>query len=35
MELQRDSGHFERFDNSVGKSEDWYYDLSGGEVFED
>ena len=35
MELWRDSGHFEQFDNSVGKSEDWYSNLSGGGVFGD
>ena len=35
MELQRNSGHFEQFDNSVGKSEDWYSNLSGGGVFGD
>ena len=33
--LQRDSRHFERSDNSVDKSEDWYSDLSGGGVFGD
>ena len=30
MELQRDSGHFGRFDYSMGKSAHWYSDLSGG-----
>ena len=32
VELQRDFEHFDRFDSSVGKSEDWYSNLSGGGV---
>ena len=35
VELQRDSDHFEMFDNSMGTYEDWYFDLSGGGVFGD
>ena len=35
MDLQSDSEHFERFDNFVGKFDDWYSDLSGGGVFGD
>ena len=35
MEIYRDSGHFERFDNFVGMYEDWYSDLIGGGVFGD
>ena len=35
MEIQRDSGHFEPFDNCVGKYEDWYSDLSCSGVFGD
>ena len=35
VELQRDFGHFGRFDNSVGRPEDWCSDLSGGGVLGD
>ena len=35
MVLLGKGGAIERFDNSVGKSGDWYSDLSGGGVFGD
>ena len=35
VELQRDYEHFERFDNFLGTSEDFFINLSGGGVFGD